>query len=345
MFTVASCTSANSFGQQHCFLSKFLLLVFAFLPITSSLQSPFLPQNINASIILESSQSNSNKFSVPSFSSVIATASQSKVPTMSLRAWTCHGRSQKDMVEKLSSAGIIKSTPIKEALSLVDRSNYVENPTGAYMDAPQPIGYGQTISAPHMHSHALEELLPTLTTFSRKFQQSQIPSEEDSCESSSTENELKILDVGCGSGYLTAALGRLVDRGDKGPIHPLTRGRVWGIDVVPHLIDLSTQNILKADKDLIDSGTVSVELGDGWKGLPNEGPFHAIHVGAAAESLPTSLMMQLHTGGVMIIPVGETHDIQTLYKVERLRESTEFRKEDFHTQTLLGVRYVPLVRP
>ena len=59
-----------------------------------------------------------------------------------------------------------------------DRKFYAPHP---YTDAPQPIGYQQVISAPHLHAAACEHLLPALP-----------------------KEGAKILDVGCGSGYLTA---------------------------------------------------------------------------------------------------------------------------------------------
>lgn len=65
-------------------------------------------------------------------------------------------------------------------MSIVDRGNYCKN--HPYMDAPQSIGYDVTISAPHMHAYALELLKDHL-----------IPSG-------------KALDVGSGSGYLTACM-------------------------------------------------------------------------------------------------------------------------------------------
>lgn len=68
---------------------------------------------------------------------------------------------------------------MEEAFLKVDRKNYVASSatSSAYQDAPQAIGGGQTISAPHMHAHATEEMMPTLAKFSRE------------------EKELNILDV------------------------------------------------------------------------------------------------------------------------------------------------------
>eukprot|EP00553_Chaetoceros_curvisetus_P008496 CAMPEP_0204613394 /NCGR_PEP_ID=MMETSP0717-20131115/1360_1 /ASSEMBLY_ACC=CAM_ASM_000666 /TAXON_ID=230516 /ORGANISM="Chaetoceros curvisetus" /LENGTH=203 /DNA_ID=CAMNT_0051625801 /DNA_START=1695 /DNA_END=2306 /DNA_ORIENTATION=- len=199
-----------------------------------------------------------------------------------------------------------------------------------------------------MHAHALEELVPTLVNFSHQFK------DEDQVREPNTDykkhheqegkDELNILDVGCGSGYLTAAFGRLVDR-HNGPISPLSKGHVYGIDVIPSLVDLSRKNMMKHDDDLLKSGTVDLSIGDGWAGLPSKAPFHVIHVGAAAEEFPTNLMMQLHPqGGVMVIPVGRDGGIQALYRVERLRDNDTYDSRDFSIRNLLGVRYVPLVR-
>lgn len=199
-----------------------------------------------------------------------------------------------------------------------------------------------------MHAHALEEIVPTLVNLSQKVH------DEDQIREPNTDKkdqekgreELNILDVGCGSGYLTAAFGRLVDRSNHGPIAPLSRGHVYGIDVIPTLVDLSRNNMLKQDGDLLESGTVTLAVGDGWTGLPSKAPFHAIHVGAAAEDFPTDLMMQLYPhGGVMVIPVGRDGGAQALYRVERLRDNDTYDKSDFAIRHLLGVRYVPLVRP
>jgi protein-L-isoaspartate(D-aspartate) O-methyltransferase len=88
-----------------------------------------------------------------------------------------------------------------------------------------------------------------------------------------------------------------------------------------------------------------LQVGDGWQGWPEEAPFDAIHVGAAAHDFPTALMQQLKVGGVLIIPVGPQGGIQHLYKVERMKESVPWTRQDYIFSKLLGVRYVPLVQP
>merc|ERR1719204_1877683 len=158
---------------------------------------------------------------------------------------------------------------VEEAMKLTDRKHYC--PQEAYEDHPVPIGHAATISAPHMHVHALNLLKDYLRP------------------------GMKVLDVGVGSGYLASAMGRMV-----GP-----KGKVIGIDYIPELVKLAKTNISKADKDIMDSGVVTVIQADGWKGYESEAPFNAIHVGAAAETMPEALVEQLASPGRMIIPVGK----------------------------------------
>lgn len=82
-----------------------------------------------------------------------------------MRAWHCHGRTQKELVDRLRQAKIITSIPTQQVMEIVDRQYYISSSSSTllpYQDSPQPIAQSQTISAPHMHAHVLEEILPVL---------------------------------------------------------------------------------------------------------------------------------------------------------------------------------------
>eukprot|EP00536_Pseudo-nitzschia_multiseries_P001352 jgi/Psemu1/180757/e_gw1.17.125.1 len=295
-------------------------------------------------------------------------------------AWKSQGKSQKDLVDQLFKKRIVQTDAVRSVMEAVDRGNYCGRLDGreqqyqqrdrdrdaCYWDGPLSIGLGQTISAPHMHAYALEALYPALAK-----------SGDDRNNNSNNNNNnnnrkgLRILDVGCGSGYLTACFGRLcagqtsgggINDDDNNNNH-----KVFGIDVHKGLVDLSIRNMRRADGDLLDSGIVDISLNDGWKGLPSEAPFDAIHVGAAAETLPRALAAQLRVGGLMIIPIGSqfSSQAQVLYQIRRIAApppaasssapsassgngdhngDDSFREEDYEITSLLGVRYVPLVR-
>ncbi|KAG5185762.1 l-isoaspartyl protein carboxyl methyltransferase, like [Tribonema minus] len=219
-----------------------------------------------------------------------------------LGAWRCGGDSNEALVENLWDSGIITHENVRAAMLNTDRGVYA--PARHYDDTPQPLGLGQTISAPHMHATAAELLAPA------------IPHEG-----------ARVLDVGCGSGYLTAVLARLA-----GP-----SGKVWGIDCLPQLVHLSEANVRRDDARLLDEGRVTLHARSGWDGLPEAAPFDAIHVGAAAASIPPKLAEQLKVGGRMVIPVGPHGGPQELLQVDRTAEG-------FTTKPLMGVVYVPLVQ-
>ena len=70
--------------------------------------------------------------------------------------WRSHGRDNNDLVSQLTRNKILKTQRVQEAMRKVNRGNYCD--FSPYLDSPQSIGYGVTISAPHMHAHALEML-------------------------------------------------------------------------------------------------------------------------------------------------------------------------------------------
>lgn len=141
-------------------------------------------------------------------------------------------------------------------------------------------------------------------------------------------NKPRILDVGAGSGYLLACFGRLAEP---------RNGIVFGLEILPGLAQFARKNLQSADSDLTERGVVSLHCGNGWDGLPNEAPFHFIHVGAAAETPPRALMDQLADGGRLVVPVNEQRGGQMLVEITRDGSNYSQRK-------LMAVWYVPLVR-
>ncbi len=96
----------------------------------------------------------------------------------------------------------------------------------------------------------------------------------------------KVLDVGTGSGYQAAVLAELA-----GDVHTIER--------IPELAEQAQRNLAEAGYD-----RVRVHLGDGSLGLPEEAPFTAIAVAAAAPGFPERLYEQLEPRGRLAVPVG-----------------------------------------
>jgi len=223
-------------------------------------------------------------------------------------AWRSSSNSNSGLIEQLKRNDIIKSTVVEQAMLLTDRANYVYN--HPYLDAPQLIGYDATISAPHMHAYCLTVLQDVIT----------IPN-------------AKILDIGVGSGYLAVCMTKM---------NP--SAKVYGIDIVPGLVQYALKNVMKQDADLLNSGRLVIREGDGWLGIEGEDKFNAIHVGAAAESLPRPLLKQLALGGKLVIPVGQQGEIQTLIEVRKLSDDDDDFNKAYQVKSLLSVQYVPLVK-
>ena len=131
-------------------------------------------------------------------------------------------------------------------------------------------------------------------------------------------NRDKILEIGTGSGYQTAILSKLARR-------------IYSVERFKPLYEEASAIFRKLQLNNITS-----VWGDGSQGFVEQQPFDRIIVTAAAEDPPPTLLNQLKIGGIMVIPVGQSDEIQKLIRVERTEKN--FKYED-----LCDVRFVPLL--
>lgn len=126
------------------------------------------------------------------------------------------------------------------------------------------------------------------------------------------------LDVGTGSGYAAAVLSRIV-------------ARVYSIERIPELAESARTALERAGID-----NVTVRVGDGTLGWPEEAPFDSIVVAAGAPAAGETLKRQLAPGGRLVIPV-EAGGWQRLIRIRRTGEHS------FEERDLGAVRFVPLI--
>jgi protein-L-isoaspartate(D-aspartate) O-methyltransferase len=187
----------------------------------------------------------------------------------------------------------VRDERVLAAIASVPRKRFVieDERERAYENVALAIECGQTISQPIVVARMLEllELQP----------------------------DDRVLDVGTGSGYHAALLGRLA-------------GHVWSIELYAELS-------AGAQATLAELGIANVTciVGDGSLGLPEHAPFDAINVAAAAsDEVPPALERQLAPGGRLVAPVGTTR--QWLVR-------TRLTDQGLQREQLDPVRFVPLV--
>ena len=205
-----------------------------------------------------------------------------------------YARRREQMVDVQIARRGVRDEHVLAAMREVPRERFVGEGMAefAYEDSPLPIEAEQTISQPYIVAAMVEaaEIRPGD----------------------------RVLEVGAGSGYAAAVLGRIAER-------------VFAIERHEELARLAADR-MKA----LGYANVDIRIGDGTQGLPDEAPFDAILVAASGPDVPQALKGQLEIGGHLVIPVGGPGS-QRLCKITRVA-ANRFEEED------LGVvAFVPLI--
>ena len=198
-----------------------------------------------------------------------------------------------EMVKKLGEKGI-SDQRVLTAMSSVPRHLFLETMLDymAYEDRALPIKCGQTISQPSTVAFQSELL--------------------------DASPEMKVLEVGTGSGYQTSVLCAM---GLK----------VYTIERQKELYDITKPRLEKLHY------RPKCFLGDGYKGLPEYGPFDRILVTCGAPEVPEELLSQLKVGGVMVVPVG--NEQQEMLRIVKMGE----KPSDILQQRYGNCNFVPML--
>jgi protein-L-isoaspartate(D-aspartate) O-methyltransferase len=133
------------------------------------------------------------------------------------------------------------------------------------------------------------------------------------------KKNMKVLEIGTGSGYQACVLAEM---GAK--VFSIERQRKLYTKTKAFLAEFPYR--------------IKMFLGDGNKGLPTYGPFDRIIITAAAPEIPQALIDQLKVGGMMVIPLSENDNCQTMLRLTKQEDGSMKREEygDF--------RFVPMLK-
>jgi protein-L-isoaspartate(D-aspartate) O-methyltransferase len=212
--------------------------------------------------------------------------------SFSFQSDSLHLQRERMVRAQLAERGI-RDVRVLEAMSKVPRHEFVPESfrQDAYEDYPLPIGEGQTISQPYIVAAMLQHLALQATE--------------------------RVLEIGTGSGYVTALLSLLC-------------AEVYSVERHAQLAILAESTLHR-----LGYRNVKIRVGDGSQGWPEYAPFDAILVSAATHEMPPALFAQLREGGRMMVPVGppSSQELQLIRKVGGEPE----------VEILEGCRFVPLV--
>ena len=198
-----------------------------------------------------------------------------------------------DLLLELKKKGI-SNLDILNLIEETDRGLFVDNQLKkkSNLNIALPIECGQTISQPLIVAYMTQVL--------------------------DLDKNLRVLEIGTGSGYQSYILSRLVRF-----VYTIERHYTLSKTAQELLRKLGVKNVFFKHDD----------GGLGWK---EQAPFDRIIVTACAPEIPAKLLKQLDDKGIMIVPIGEDYDTQILKKVIK-------KGKEYISETLINVRFVPLI--
>ena len=198
------------------------------------------------------------------------------------------------MVERLRDHYGIREPKVLEAMRTVPRHFFVTEALRgrAYDDNALPINFNQTISQPFIVAR-MSELLEL-------------------------NKQMRVLEIGAGSGYQTTILAQLASQ-------------VYAIERIGELAREAHDRIRA-----LGIYNATVKAFDGTLGWSAHGPYDAILVAAGGPRIPDPLVAQLKVGGRLVIPIGATRESQKLVRV--IKTETKPKIEEHGS-----CQFVPLI--
>lgn len=195
-----------------------------------------------------------------------------------------YARLRFDRAEAAAAREDIRNDRVWEAMLRTPRHEFSRprNAGSAYEDAVLDLGYGQTMSGPHLQSRMTSFLDP--------------------------QPEHRVLEIGTGSGCQAAILAQLSNF-------------VYTIEIVPQLASETDLIYTSLYGRYPEYQNVKRMENDGYFGWPEYAPFDRIIVTCGIDHIPPDLLKQLTVGGAMVIPVGPPGG-QTVMKVTKKVDDT-----------------------